>query len=60
MRIDGVREVRDDVAALVVLELLRLLQQVAALVLVELGARLLDQRLELRVVPVRLVEPRVR
>src|SRR5215207_3125714 len=56
VRVDRVREVRDDVAALLVLELLGVVEQIAAPVLVELPARLADQLLELLVVPVRFVE----
>src|ERR687895_1657078 len=60
VRVDRVREVRDDVAALLVLEHLGLVEQLAATVLVELGAGLLDQPLELLVLPVGLIEGRVR
>jgi hypothetical protein len=56
VRIDLVGERPHDVAALFVLDLLRLVQQVGSLALVELTPRLADQLDELGVVPVRLVE----
>src|SRR3954451_14229837 len=53
--VDLLAEAPDDEAALVVLDLLRLVQQVLALGLVELGRRLVDQVAVVRVVPVGLV-----
>src|SRR6188472_2089818 len=55
VRVDMLAEAPDDQAALVVLDLLRLVEQVGPLRLVELGRGLVDQVPVLRVVPVRLV-----
>src|SRR3954447_7105737 len=53
--VDLLAEAPDDEAALVVLDLLRLVEQVLALGLVELGRRLVDQVAVVGVVPVGLV-----